>query len=96
MEYTGVPIIVVCCYIFGEIFNIIFKKNKDMKKIKSIILSIIGAGFGVIIYYTNPEMVFNADNIWTALLIGIISGASSSGANILIQQIFKKGEKNNE
>ncbi len=96
MEYTGVPIIVVCCYILGEIYKIIFKNNKDLIKIKSIILSIIGGLFGVIIYYTTPTMIFCVENIWTALLIGIISGASSSGANALIKQIFKKGEKNNE
>ena len=82
------PIIALCMTTMVT-NNIELSDNKDLIKIKSIILSIIGGLFGVIIYYTTPTMIFCVENIWTALLIGIISGASSSGANALIKQIFK-------
>lgn len=59
-------------------------------------MAIIGGLLGIIIYLTNPEMILNAENIWIALGIGIVSGASSTGANQIIKQIFKKGEEKNE
>ena len=58
-------------------------------------MAIIGGLLGIIIYLTNPEMILNAENIWIALGIGIVSGASSTGANQIIKQIFKKGEEKN-
>ena len=42
----------------------------------------------------NPEIILNADNIWTALGIGIVSGLSSTGTNQLIKQTFIKNEGN--
>ena len=59
-------------------------------------MAIIGGLLGIIIYLTNPEIILNAENIWIALGIGIVSGASSTGANQIIKQIFKKGEEKNE
>ncbi|MFR7882122.1 MAG: hypothetical protein ACLU5J_12190 [Christensenellales bacterium] len=41
-------------------------------------MAIIGGLLGIIIYLTNPEMILNAENIWIALGIGIVSGASST------------------
>ena len=57
-------------------------------------LAICGGVLGVIISLTNKEMIFNVDNIWIALEVGIVSGASSTSANQIIKQMFKK-EKNN-
>ena len=48
----------------------------------------MGGLLGVVIYFTNPEMIFNAENIWIALGVGIVSGASSTGANQIIKQLF--------
>lgn len=59
-----------------------------------IILSALGGIIGIVIYLTNPEMIFNASNIWIALQIGIVSGASSTGANQIIKQLFKEDAKN--
>ena len=59
-------------------------------------MAIIGGVLGIIIYLTHPEIILNAENIWVALGIGIVSGASSTGANQIIKQIFKKGENKNE
>lgn len=89
MDFTSVPIIVVCCYILGEIYKILFKDNLEAYKYIPVFLSAIGGIFGIAIYLTSPEMIM-ANNIWTALGVGIVSGASSTGANQIIKQTFKK------
>ena len=96
MEFVSVPIIVVCCYIFGEIYKVLFKKNKETYKYIPIVLSIVGGMLGIIIHLTMPNIVFSADNIWIALGIGIVSGASSTGANQIVKQLFKKEGDDNE
>ncbi len=96
MNFTSVPIIVVCCYIIGEIYKVLFKKHEEAYKLIPIIMAIVGGLFGILIYLTNKEIIFNVDNIWTALLIGIVSGTSSTGTNQIIKQLFNKGEKEND
>lgn len=92
MDYMSVPIIVVCCYIVGEIYKFIFVKKQEAYKLIPIVLAILGGLLGIIIYLTNPEMIFNAANVWVALGIGIVSGASATGANQIIKQLFGKKE----
>lgn len=92
MVCANVPIIVICCYLIGEIYKAIFKRKPEVYKLIPIILPIIGGIIGIVIYLTNPEEIFNAPNFWEALLIGIISGSSATGANQIIKQL--KGEEN--
>ena len=92
MVCANVPIIVICCYLIGEIYKTIFKRRPEAYKLIPIILPIIGGIIGIVIYLTNPEEIFNAPNFWEALLIGIISGSSATGANQIIKQL--KGEEN--
>lgn len=96
MEFTSVPIIVVCCYIIGEIYKFLFRKKQEAYKLIPILLTISGGILGILIYLTNKEMMMNASNIWIALGIGIVSGVSSTGTNQIIKQLFKKGESNDE
>ena len=96
MEFTSVPIIIIICYMIGEIYKVIFKSKENLYKLIPIIVSITGGILGIIIYLTNKEMIFNADNIWTSLTIGIISGASATTTNQIVKQVFKKSiEVNN-
>ncbi|MBQ8293428.1 MAG: phage holin family protein [Bacilli bacterium] len=96
MENVSVPIIVIVCYLFGELYKGVCKENT--RKLIPIIVAILGGIMGVVMYLTNKELMFNVSNIWTALLIGIVSGVSSTGTNQIIKKIFKKeeGEKENE
>lgn len=96
MDFTCVPIIVVCCYMIGEIYKVLFKNKKEAYKLIPILVAILGGLLGILIYFTAPEMILNADNVWVALGIGIVSGASSTGTNQIIKQIFKKGITNDE
>lgn len=90
MEFTSVPIIVVCCYVIGEIIKFIFRNKQEIYKIIPIVVTSIGGLLGCLIYLTNPETIFNVENIWTALLIGMVSGSSATGTNQIIKQMFKE------
>ncbi len=92
MDFTCVPIIIICCYMIGEIYKVLFNKKKEVYKLIPIFLAFTGGLLGILIYITNKEIIFNANNIWIALGIGMVSGASSTGANQMIKQTFKKEE----
>ena len=92
MDFTSVPIIVICCYMIGEIYKVLFNEKKEVYKLIPILVAMSGGLLGILIYVTNKEMIFNVDNIWMALEIGIVSGASSTSVNQILKQIFKKEE----
>ena len=93
MEFTCVPIIIIICYVIGEIYKVIFKTKEDLYKLIPIIVTITGGIIGILIYLTNKEIIFNADNIWIALQIGLVSGASSTTTNQILKQVFKERGK---
>ena len=96
MEYTSIPTIVLLCYLIGEIYKKGCKKEEQKKWIPVVVIG-VGGILGIVIYMTNREMIPYASNGWMALEIGMMSGATSTGTNQLIKQIFKnKGEEKNE
>jgi len=96
MEMTSVPIILIVCYVFAEIFKVIFKGKEKLFKLIPMLVSILGGILGMLIFLTSPELILNATNIWNALLVGIVSGASSTTTNQIVKQLFnKKNEVNN-
>ena len=70
MNYEGITLIILLCYIFGEIYKVIYKSE--------------------------PSMILEANNIYIALFIGLISGASSTGANQIVKQVFMKDKAKDE
>lgn len=96
MELSGISIIVVCCYIVGEIYKAILKSKKDEAyKFIPIFTTVVGGLLGILIFFTNPELLLNVSNPWNALVYGFVSGASSTGTNQIIKQIFKKENEKN-
>ncbi len=94
MEITSIPIIILVCYLFGEVFKVVFKKKKNLYKLIPVLVSFLGGILGILIFFTAPTMILNANNFWVALCIGIISGASSTTTNQIIKQVFNlKGEE---
>lgn len=91
MDFISVPIIVVCCYIVGELFKLVFKNKQEAYNYIPIITAVMGGALGILIFYTNPEIIM-AQNPWSALGMGIISGSSATGTNQIIKQIFKRKE----
>lgn len=95
MEFISVPIIVVCCYIIGELIKLVFKNKQEAYNYIPIITAVIGGALGILIFYTNPEIIM-APNPWSALGMGIISGSSATGTNQIIKQLIKSKEEKNQ
>lgn len=89
MDFASIPIIVVCCYIVGEIYKVIFKKKSKAYKLIPILVALVGGLLGVVIFYTEPKVMFNVDNFYSALLIGLLSGFASTGTNQVVKQLIK-------
>ncbi len=87
MKTTIIYYIVICCYIIGEVYKKIFKK--ETYKYIPIVLSICGSLFGLFVYLYNPKLI-NDSSIFDAIIIGILSGTSSTGYNQIIKKIIKK------
>ncbi len=93
MNFASVPIIVVCCYLLGEIYKAIFSKRQQAYKLIPVVLSLTGGLLAILIYFTNPQII-PCDNAWEALGIGIVSGSSATGANQIIKQLFNNENTN--
>ena len=93
MDFVSVPIIVLICYMIGEIYKVLFKHRQELYKLIPIIVAFIGGMLGVLIFITTPEIIFNVNNLWDALLIGIMSGSSATGTNQIVKQIFINKEE---
>ena len=89
MDFVSIPIIVVCCYIVGEIYKVIFKKKSKAYKLIPILVALVGGALGLVIFYTEPKVIFNVDNLYSALLIGFFSGFASTGTNQVFKQLVK-------
>ena len=48
---------------------------------------------GILIFLTTPTMLVETTNIWSAMQIGIISGASATTTNQIVKQLFVKKEE---
>ena len=89
MNYISIPIIVTLCYMAGEVYKVLFKNKKNAYKLIPVFMATLGGLLGVFIYLTAPNIMANAENIWVALELGIVSGASATGTNQIIKQLFK-------
>lgn len=87
MNFTSIPIIVVCSYLVGELYKLIFQYKPNAYKFIPIVTPLVGGILGIAIFLTTPDLL-GVQNIWNALLLGIVSGASATGANQIIKQIF--------
>ena len=52
--------------------------------------AILGGLLGLLIYIMTPEYIY-VNNPYEIIIIGIMSGTSSTGTNQIIKQVFKKG-----
>lgn len=92
MKLITIPIIIVVCYMVGEIIKVIFEKQTKVKKVIPFVLGLLGLMLGVLIYLTNKELI-QTTNIWDSMLIGSISGLSATGTNQIVKKINElKGE----
>ncbi|MDE6584041.1 MAG: phage holin family protein [Anaeroplasmataceae bacterium] len=89
MEYVGIPVISLICYLIGEFFKLVILKKKTRYKYIPLIVGVAGGCLGLILYFTFPEMCLCASNPFIAVGVGIVSGIASTGGNELIMQFIK-------
>jgi len=92
LDFVAVPVIVTVVY---TLISLLKKETKGNEKVLSrlpLIAAAIGAVLGVIGFFAVPTII-PADNIFTALLIGIGSGLAATGTNQIFKQLGKKDEE---
>ena len=95
MGLNGISIILIICYLFGEVIKKLSKEK--LNHYIPLILMLLGGLLGVLIFLTNKELLEGITNIYEALIIGLIGGSGSTGTNQIIKQLLKiKEEKKNE
>lgn len=89
MEFTSIPVIVLLCYLIGEIYKVLFKSKEDLYKLIPIFVTLFGGLLGLVMHLVEPSFL-NVNSIISALEIGLISGAASTGMHQMVKQIWKK------
>lgn len=92
MEFTSIPLIVIVSYCVGEIIKVIFKKKKEVVKLIPLLVTLLGGILGAIIYLSEPSYLITK-SMYESIFLGLISGASSTGANQIIKKLFSKEKK---
>lgn len=90
MDNYGVIIgLVVVLYIIAEIFKATFVKTDRDRAILPFLCAIVGGVLGLVIFIAAPEII-GTNDVFTAIIDGIISGLAATGGNQFIKQIKKR------
>lgn len=81
MGITSVASIVVICYLIGEVVKVTGLDNKFIP----VVCGIFGGILGIVGMNVMPE--FPANDILSAIAVGIVSGLAATGADQLIKQL---------
>ena len=85
--FTVIPAITVICYLIAEVIKNTPLSNRWLPVISGTIGGILG------IVGMNVITDFPADDIITAVAVGIVSGLSATGANQIYKQLKQKEVK---
>lgn len=95
LEIVSVPVIATAVYWIINLIKYTVKSNEIFMRLIPIISAILGAGLGIICYFTLPNII-SADNWLMAILIGGASGLSATGINQVIKQLTKGDKDGNK
>lgn len=84
---TGVAAIAVICYLIG--MGLKAWDAFDDRKIP-VLMGVCGAILGILAFYIAPAII-PAEDIITAIAIGIVSGFTATGINQIYKQSQKEG-----
>lgn len=87
MEVVSVPVIAAIVYGIMTVYKNLFTAEK-WRRLIPLWSAVLGVILGVVAYYVAPEIIV-ADNILTAIEIGLFSGLGATGIN----QIYKQATK---
>lgn len=91
LEIICVPVIVTLVFIIMEGYKKFIAKEKEtLIRIIPLIAGTLGVLFGILFYYTVPEII-SATNVGVAMLVGLASGLSATGCNQIFKQLSKFG-----
>lgn len=88
MEIMGIvsfAAIVIICYAFGEILKATPLNNKYIPACNFVMGAILGA-----VAFLAQIPTFPANDIMTAIAVGVVSALASTGVNQIIKQLAKK------
>lgn len=88
-SFAAVPALVLIVYLAAEGLKLI--KDGMFKKYIPVFCGALGGILGVVAYILMPEFIM-ADNYFTAIAVGIVSGFSATGINQIYKQLTK-GDK---
>lgn len=92
LEIVSVPVIIGIVYFVMEVYKALVKSAPAVwTNLIPVWAAILGLGLGVIAYFFVPT-IMPADDIFTAILIGLASGLGAVG----IHQVGKQIEKTKE
>ena len=66
-----------------------------MFKLIPVFVTLLGGAIAILIFYTGRE-ILNVSNVYNAILIGFTSGASATGTNQIVKQLFKSTTEEND
>ena len=89
MEFIAIPVIVILCYLIGEIYKVVFKNKEDLYKLIPSFLTLLGGLLGMMLHFID-ESYLGVTSMVSALEIGLISGSASTGLHQVIKQLIKK------
>lgn len=87
MEVVSVPVIAAIVYGIMTVYKNLLTAEK-WRRLIPLWSAVLGVILGVVAYYVAPEII-SADNILTAIEIGLFSGLGATGIN----QIYKQATK---
>ena len=91
VEVVAVPVIAAIVYGVMAVYRqLVAGKAAVWTSLIPVWAGILGTAIGVIAFYLVPEAM-PADNVFTAILLGLASGLSATGADQVYKQIKKSG-----
>lgn len=96
LNVTCLPIIVAIVYVVMAVYkHAVSGKNDMLTRLIPVWAVILGAILGIYGYFKVPQLLLG-DNMFTALLVGAVSGLSAVGFNQIGKQIIGTKEESAE
>lgn len=86
-DFISIPAIVLICWFIGMCINTLSTSELATKLIP-IICGVSGAVLAVVMFFIYPGII-PADDVFSVIAIGIVSGLSATGVHESIEQIKK-------
>ena len=88
MEIVSIPVVIIAVWFLMEIYKKHIAKTEKALSLIPELSALLGVGFTVALYYFAPSWVA-AEDIVTAVIVGLTSGLSATGSHEVVKG-FKK------